>query len=335
MNDTMEMHTLFSNIGKIITSSLDIHKILDGIMEEVRIFFDAENWSLMRLDPVSNELFFVIAQGIDAKAVQNIRLSPGEGIAGIVASTGKSIFVPDTSRDKRFSDKVDRVTGFATRSVMAVPITFQETVYGVMELINRSSGGVFTEMEHLIFQTIADFAGIAFENSALHERALHIGKTDPLTGVNNRARLNEIISDAEKGGDMHRRQQDRGSYVVAVMVDIDDFKAINDTCSHRDGDMVLKKTASLLRTSFRGEDRIFRIGGDEFLVLIHDQYEDNLEKTAVRVREDMQKICTFTSGKNIRVKFSYGIAWGPMNNLSKIIHRADKDMYQSKDVNKT
>ncbi len=58
-----------------------------------------------------------------------------------MARTRKSIFVPDTSRDKRFSDRVDRATGFKTRSLMAVPVIFGDTLYGVIELVNRGSGG--------------------------------------------------------------------------------------------------------------------------------------------------------------------------------------------------
>jgi len=122
MYSLAQIKQLYANIGKLITSSLELDKVLEGIMEEVKVFFDAENWSLMRLDPNTDELFFVIVQGIDRKAVENIRLGPGEGIAGMVAKRGQSVFVPDTSADPRFSDRVDRATGFRTRSVMAVPL---------------------------------------------------------------------------------------------------------------------------------------------------------------------------------------------------------------------
>ena len=166
MEELFKIKKLYSSIGKIITSSLEFGAIQDAVMEEIHLFFDAENWSLMRLDPNTDELFFVIVKGIDAKAVENIRLGRGEGIAGTVARTRKSIFVPDTSRDKRFSDRVDRATGFKTRSLMAVPVIFGDTLYGVIELVNRGSGGLFTEMEHLILQTIADYAAIAFANAA-------------------------------------------------------------------------------------------------------------------------------------------------------------------------
>jgi len=179
-------------------------------------------------------------------------------------------------------------------------------------------------------KTIADYTGIAFANASLYEQALHLGNTDPLTGVNNRARLNEIIAESEKADDMHRRRFDRESYLVAVMVDIDNFKDINDTHSHREGDRVLKKTAFLLRSCVRGDDTIFRIGGDEFLVLLNEAVKDNLDRIVARVKEDMEKISRFTVEKDIKVGFSYGVATGPLHKISEIIHQADMAMYTNK-----
>jgi GAF domain-containing protein len=245
MDDIMQIKKLYANIGKLITSSLDLDTILEGIMEEVHVFFDAANWSLMRLDPNTNELFFVIVQGIDRSAVMNIRLGPGEGIAGLVAKTGQSIFVPDTSKDTRFSDRIDRVSGFETKSLIAVPLVFRGTIFGVIEIVNRTTGVAVSEDEHLILQTIADFAAIAFANRFIYEKALQIANTDPLTGLNNRARLEELIGQFETMPPMNRRAHDRGRFFVAVMADIDDFKAVNDRLGHRAGDMLLKRIAGI------------------------------------------------------------------------------------------
>ncbi|RPI93880.1 MAG: GAF domain-containing protein [Spirochaetales bacterium] len=188
MEELVNIKKLYSSIGKIITSSLEFGVILDSIMEEIHLFFDAANWSLMRLDPNTDELFFVIVKGIDTKAVENIRLGMGEGIAGTVARTKRSIFVSDTSRDRRFSDRVDRATGFKTKSVMAVPIVLGDTLYGVIELVNRTTGGLFTEMEHIILQTIADYAAIALRTRRSMSRrfsaALPIRLRDSSTGRN-------------------------------------------------------------------------------------------------------------------------------------------------------
>ncbi|HON78673.1 MAG TPA: sensor domain-containing diguanylate cyclase [Spirochaetota bacterium] len=332
MNDNPcgNIKKLYANIGKLITSSLDLDAILEGIMEEIRIYFNAENWSLMRLDPNSGELFFVIVQGIDKKAVENIRLSPGEGIAGIVAKTGESIFVPDTSKDPRFSDRTDKISGFTTHSIIAVPMTFRGATYGVIELINRTTGNYFSEDEHLILQTIADFSAIAFANRGIYEEALLIANTDPLTGLYNRGKLDCFIRDQERIHELNRRARDNNNYYITVLVDIDDFKDVNDIFGHQTGDRVLKKIAELLNASTRRNDMIFRLGGDEFLVLLSANSQKQVKRIEKRIVMEMEKICRFQIEDDYVVSFSYGISSGTSEKLNDAIHQADINMYDYK-----
>ena len=334
MEELFKIKKLYSSIGKIITSSLEFGAIQDAIMEEIHLFFDAENWSLMRLDPNTDELFFVIVKGIDAKAVENIRLGRGEGIAGTVARTRKSIFVPDTSRDKRFSDRVDRATGFKTRSLMAVPVIFGDTLYGVIELVNRGSGGLFTEMEHLILQTIADYAAIAFANAALYEQALQRSLTDPLTGLLNRAKLDQVIAEADKSASPRRRRYDDESAAVVVMVDVDDFKKINDGFGHPRGDEVLKEISRILKSRLRYNDMLFRIGGDEFLAIIPASFEQ-MQKIEKRFAREMKKLSSFTMEGGPEVCFSYGTSAGPFQKVRDLIQKADTGMYRHKGTGRT
>lgn len=330
MDQMGSLNRFYASIGKLITSSLDIRDILDGIMEEIRIYFDAENWSLMRLDPATGELFFIIVKGIDDRAVENIRLDPGEGIAGIVARTGTSVYVPDTSVDTRFSGKVDRVTGFATKSIIAVPIKFRDTVFGVIEIINRNTGGIFSSEEHIILQTIADFAAIAFSNAAAYEKAVHLSSIDPLTGLNNRVKLDEIIGAIENPGGLRRRKQDDDINAVAVIIDIDDFKGINDSLGHREGDAVLREASRLLRMILRRNDMLFRIGGDEFLMLVPTTSSDQLHRIEKRILKQLGLISGFSMDGKYEVRFSFGASHGPLRSIQDVIHRADLAMYEKK-----
>lgn len=330
MDELSRLKRMYANIGKLITSSLELNDILDGIMEEVRGFFKADNWSLLRLDPATNELFFVIAEGIDKSAVEHIRLGLGEGIAGIVAKSGKSVFVPDTSEDSRFTDKIDRVSGFKTKSIIAVPMAFQNTVYGVIEIVNRSRGNPFSDDEHLILQTIADFAAIAFANRSVYEKAIRFANSDPLTGLYNRVKLDEILTVSKLSVRRARRTSDHTKYYIAVVVDIDNFKDVNDAHGHRMGDAVLKHVGNLLVSCIRNEDFSFRLGGDEFLVLIPCFTDIEVERTAKRIEKKMKAVCRFRINEKIEGSFSYGISSGPKKQLRDIIHRADMLMYEKK-----
>lgn len=330
MKTESEIASLYMSIGKIITSSLDIAIILEGIMEEIRIYFDAENWSLMRLDPATNELFFVIVKGIDAKAVELIRISQGEGIAGLVAKTGESIFVPDTSTDSRFTDKVDIVSGFKTKSIIAVPIKYNDTVYGVIELINRNTGGIFSDFEHVVLKSIADFSAIAFANAALYERAVKLGITDTLTGLLNRARLDEVIAESVNMASHNERRSHEYPFAIVTIIDVNYFKEINDKYGHSEGDKVLRETAERLRRVARTSDMIFRIGGDEFMILIAESNSTHLEPAVRRIGTELEALSDFIMDSGCPVTFSYGIIAGEISNLPELIHSADILMYKKK-----
>jgi diguanylate cyclase (GGDEF)-like protein len=329
VGELLKVKKLFGNIGKLISSSLEVEQVLEGIMEEVRVFFEPENWSLMRLDPNTNELFFVVAKGIDEEQIKDIRLKPGEGIAGTVAQKGVPIFVPDTSEDSRFTDKVDRITGYKTRSVIAVPIIYRDTVYGVIELVNRSKGDIFSEDDFLILKTIADFSAIAFSNASLYEQALQRGVTDPLTGLYNRYKLEEII-DEWTSRDIYRRANDLNTQIALIMIDLDNFKAINDTHGHRTGDRVLKHLARSLRTTLRSEDYLFRIGGDEFLAIIPVPKESNMEAVEQRLIQNLEKLGKKSKVFGFTIIFSYGISIGSPAKIKALIKGADASMYEQK-----
>ncbi|MCK4905917.1 MAG: sensor domain-containing diguanylate cyclase [Spirochaetes bacterium] len=325
---------LYANIGKLITSSLSLDSILEGIMEEVRKYFNPQNWSLLRLDITSNKLFFVIVEGIEKKAVEHIQLSLGEGIAGTVAQTKKSIFVSDTSQDTRFSDKIDRATGFITESIIAVPLIFRERVYGVIEIINSHNGNFFSADEALILGTIADFAAIAFANATMYKRAVILANTDPLTGLYNRFKLEKLITNWENPNDLHRRDYDQLEKIIAIVIDVDNFKEINDTFSHRTGDSVLREIASRLINGLRDNDLAFRIGGDEFLALIRVDNDCQTGLLTGRIEQKLQGTTFRKDNETNIVKLSTGISTGNIRKISEIIHQADLNMYEKKKTQK-
>ncbi len=332
-NDSLKTKNLYANIGKLITSSLDLDDILTGIMKEVQIYFDPQYWSLLRLDDATKKLFFCIYKGENADEVCNITLSPGEGIAGTVAQSGESVFVPDTSKDPRFSDKIDQISGIKTKSVIAVPLVLRGKVFGVIEIINRINGKNFTDDEHLVLKTIADFSAIAFSNANLYEQVISMSITDHLTGLYNHSMLNTIIDDYESKGKKkkrRRREKDTEANIIVVYTDLDEFKSINDNFGHREGDKVLKKYAKKLRALFRKEDLIIRIGGDEFIIIINFSSEREREEVIERIVDEMSTIKISSKEKEYSVSVSFGIAWGAASGINQIIHKADMNMYHKK-----
>lgn len=306
---------LYANIGKLITSSLNLPEILSGIFNEIRLFFDPENWSLLRYDAEKDILYFELIYGIDFEKVKDIQLKPGEGIAGKVFSEKKSIFVPDASIEPEFSRKVDEKTGFITHSIIAVPLVFRDKIYGVIEVVNRMNGQNFTDDEHIILNTIADFAAIAFANFELHSKIKEAAYHDPLTKTLNRASFYE----------WKERCQIQNKGIKIIVFDLDNFKTLNDSEGHDTGDAILVSFTEFIKNQIPF-GRLFRMGGDEFILAIEESKNNNIESIQNRI-DNLEKAAKKTSEK---IEFSFGYASGQCNHLDSIIKEADKNMYKVK-----
>src|SRR5262250_2872165 len=122
--------TIFHDVAKALTSSLDLDSILQTIMEKMAEYFRPDTWSLLMVDEQKNELYFAIAVGQAAEALKNVRLKVGEGIAGHVAKYGDSLIVPDVYTDPRFAKRIDEMTKLETRSIICVPVRSRLRVLG-------------------------------------------------------------------------------------------------------------------------------------------------------------------------------------------------------------
>src|SRR3979490_1047116 len=95
--------TIFHDVAKALTSSLDLDSILQTIMEKMAEYFRPDTWSLLMVDAERDGLYFAIAVGSASEALKNVRLKVGEGIAGHVAKHGERLIVPDVMNDPRFA----------------------------------------------------------------------------------------------------------------------------------------------------------------------------------------------------------------------------------------
>src|SRR6202789_2967505 len=110
--------TVFHELGKALTSSLQLDQVLRTIMEKINEVLRPDTWSLLLMDQDKNELYFQIATGKGAESLKDVRIKVGQGLAGWVAQTGEAVVVPDTSTDSRFFKQVDSKTKMETRSIV-------------------------------------------------------------------------------------------------------------------------------------------------------------------------------------------------------------------------
>src|SRR5215470_9858334 len=108
--------SIFHDVAKALTSSLDLDSILQTIMEKMAEYFRPDTWSLLMVDEQKDELYFAIAVGAAAEVLANARVKMGEGIAGWVAKHGQELVVPNVAADPRFSPRLDEMTRWRTQS---------------------------------------------------------------------------------------------------------------------------------------------------------------------------------------------------------------------------
>ena len=154
-----------TEIGSALGTALQLDELLAVVMDKVTSLMEAERSTLFLVDRESGELWSKVTQGI---LNQEIRLKLGEGIAGWVAHTGKSINIRDAYTDPRFNREVDARTGFQTRSILCQPIRNQDgDTLGAIQVLNRRNGPFTPEDENLLSALSAQIA-IAIDKTTLY-----------------------------------------------------------------------------------------------------------------------------------------------------------------------
>jgi signal transduction histidine kinase len=156
---------LVQEIGRALSSALDLDTLLRLIMEKVTLLMDADRSTLYLVSDDGRQLWSKITQGDE---ILEIRLNVGEGIAGWVAASGQNVNIPDAYIDKRFQPAVDLRSGYRTRSILCVPMRdSQGRIIGVLQVLNKRGGPFQTEDEELL-TALGSQAAVSVENSKLY-----------------------------------------------------------------------------------------------------------------------------------------------------------------------
>jgi diguanylate cyclase (GGDEF)-like protein len=313
--------------SKALVSAYDMETLLTAVLERIKILIPARNWSLLLLDPQTQELRFEVVVGVDPEALKGICLKLGEGIAGIVALTGEAIFIPEVDQDQRFSARADAATGFETRSIIALPVRVGGKVIGVFEVVNVEDERYFREKYLPLLHILADYVGIAVDNVRNLQRLQARAFIDEVTGFYNTryliAKLDHLIPQIFGQG---------GNFSV-VFLDLDNFKTVVDAHGHLQGSKVLAEVARVIHDVLGSEDSLVRYGGDEFVIILpHYTQEEALGLTR-RLRQSLNQAHFLTDeGLDITVTASYGIATLPEDaaDREQLLLIADRAMFYSK-----
>ncbi|MBU1121627.1 MAG: sensor domain-containing diguanylate cyclase [Candidatus Omnitrophota bacterium] len=289
-----------------------------------------------RLFPeTDNILLFILRKEEDS--LELVRSSKGQNIVieekqgdildKWVLRHNNSLLVKEIKSDFRFD--YNKVIPFIKRkmvSFMASPLSVGDKVIGVMRLESESFS-TFSMEDLRILRSICDLGAVVLERANLFKRTQELAIRDSLTGLFLRNYFFDRLKEEIK------RASVRSSSIGLIMVDIDDFKKINDTYGHVVGDLVLKKLAKLLREVVGDVGNVIsRFGGEEFIIFFVECSKSGLFDMAQQIRRLVEEEVITFRRKAIGFTISAGVAFYPQdgNNSIELVETVDKRLYKAK-----
>jgi diguanylate cyclase (GGDEF)-like protein len=259
--------------------------------------------------------------------------------------TREPLLVEDATRDDRFA-RDPYLSGLDRCSLLVVPILTQGAPRAMLLLENRLSGGVFSADRLDAVMLIAGQLAVSLDNAMLYASLAHkvaertaaleaanerlkvLSITDPLTGLDNRRRMSEMLA-----AEWSRSTRARGPIAV-VMIDIDHFKPYNDHYGHLVGDACLRRVAAALSQTVRTTDLLARYGGEEFAMILPGADDAVAAEVAERARAAVAALGEpHAAAPAGVVTVSVGVAVGfPAADLTsdQLVERADAGLYAAK-----
>ncbi len=295
------------SLNQQISSILDLEELLRKIMEIAIEATGAQNGYLMMKDDISDEIVVRTS-----KTLYNESKSEeiSANIVREVMEKGAPVIASNALEGK-------------VKSVLCVPIKYNNKIKGVCYLSNSLTSAVFTDEDTAIMNNFMTQAAISIENAKLYTMAI----TDGLTGLVNHKHFKYML-DREV-----ERSKRYKTTVSLVMLDIDHFKIINDTYGHQAGDEVLISLARLIKDNFRSVDICARYGGEEFAVILPETDIYGARLCAERLRLAVENSEIVYDGNKLRVTISLGVSSNIEGTCKSdlMIKSADSALYKSKE----
>lgn len=339
---------LMHRIGSELTSTLDLDEITQRLHDRLSDLMSVDVFGIAFLREESETLDFALLIEDGQRITPfTVPVSSTESFAGWVVRNRDEICLNDADRhDHRYVTERKPVTEKRCRSMVFLPLEVEERIIGVLTL--QSGRKHQYDAERMgILRLLSPYIAIALENARklqtieqlnraleqekhqlqrAYEQIAHMANHDTLTELPNRRLLAELVRE-------HLALARRRSAVFGLLyIDLNNFKPVNDTFGHEAGDRVLVSIAERLRATVRESDTVSRIGGDEFVLVVHevgcaDDAKAIGEKVLAAIREPIE-----VDGQVCRIDASVGVSLYPEHgkDYETLLNAADAAMYRVK-----
>jgi diguanylate cyclase (GGDEF)-like protein len=319
-HQTAELDAL-KRITRNLTSSLELQTVLEAVVKEaMQLVKDAHDAQIFLYQ--DGRLTFGAELDEFGQHNEPAKQPRPNGLTYTVARHKQITVVEDIRTHPLYANSDQSLQG----SIIGIPLIIEDQVVGVMNL-TRSITGEFSPGEIRLLTLLADQAAIAIFNARLHAAVNRQAHSDVLTNLPNRRALDERLNDEIA------RSARSGNPFSVVMLDLDGFKAINDTYGHDVGDHVLRQVAAALSGSLRSTDFLARYGGDEMTLVLPDTDLPWAEHVARKLQEALRGLdVRLPDGQSATLGFSGGIALFPAHaeTAAGLLRAADEALYRTK-----
>jgi diguanylate cyclase (GGDEF)-like protein/putative nucleotidyltransferase with HDIG domain len=317
-----EIHALYQ-IAQTMGTSLGVSDSMAHIASKLTTLVPFSACTLFLYDHATETLRCRFATGTDFELMQQLTVKNGQGLTGWVARNRRSLVNARPSSDL---EAAESSLPTSLQSALVCPLVFEDRVIGTLA-VYHTSPSFYQEDHRRLLDRVCEQAAAVINNAMVFERTHAASLTDPLTNLPNTrfmvAHLNAELA----------RAQRLSTEVSMLVLDLDDFKEINDTHGHHIGDRALRVVADVLRMVIRPYDICVRYAGDEFIVVLAGCGFDEAENK----RRELQQAVADTlfesrPGTRVVLSISAGSAVFPHDGDSyeSLLAKADSRMYRDK-----
>jgi diguanylate cyclase (GGDEF)-like protein len=267
-----------AEVFRDVLSERNLDALLDRLADTLAELVPYDALTIYRADDAARVLVPVLARDRWATQILQSPIGYGIGLTGLVAERREALLVQAVHLDPR-AELVPGTPEDEPESLISVPLVARGRLKGTLNVYRLGENASFTAEDFEIAERFGDAAALALDNAETHARLEHQAQTDSLTGLYNHRvfheRLRAELARTSRGGEP----------VAVLMLDVDDFKRVNDIHGHATGDQALVRVAELLASTVRESDVACRLGGEEFGVVMPDGDANAASSFAHRFRD--------------------------------------------------